>query len=68
MVVEAAGGFEQLLAAGHERSRAFIRTRRRAEGLTDDRRAVGRLRDVTDLFSSYVQAGEQVLLSRPADR
>lgn len=68
MLVEAAGGFEQLLAASHERSRAFIRALRGAEGLTDDRRSADRLRDVTDLFSSYVDAGEQVLRDRRGER
>lgn len=64
ILIEAAGGFEQLLAASHERSRAFIRTLQGAEGLTDDRRATERLHDVTNLFSSYIEAGEQVLRSR----
>ncbi|WP_336087158.1 GbsR/MarR family transcriptional regulator [Nocardia sp. SSK8] len=63
LLVEAAGGFEQLLAASHERTRAFIRTLRGAEHLTDDP-ATRRLRDVTDLFTTYVDAGERVLRER----
>lgn len=61
LLVEAAGGFEQLLAASHERARAFIRTLRAAEELTETTQAVARLRDVTELFASYVDAGEQIL-------
>jgi DNA-binding transcriptional regulator GbsR (MarR family) len=64
LLIEAAGGFEQLLAASHERSRAFIGALREAEPLTDGTRAAERLRDVTDLFSSYVEAGERMLRSR----
>ncbi|MEU0468349.1 MULTISPECIES: GbsR/MarR family transcriptional regulator [unclassified Amycolatopsis] len=67
LLVEAAGGFEQLLAASHERARAFIRTLRAAEELTETERAAGRLRDVRDLFTSYIDAGERVLRERAAD-
>jgi DNA-binding transcriptional regulator GbsR (MarR family) len=61
LLVEAAGGFEQLLAASHERTRTFIRTLRAAADLTDTRLAAARLRDVTDLFTSYVEAGERAI-------
>lgn len=61
LLVEATGGFEQLLAASHERSRAFIRALRAAQPLTDDDRATQRLRDVTNLFAAYIDAGEQML-------
>lgn len=61
LLVEAAGGFEQLLAASHERTRAFVRTLRAAEELTENTHAATRLRDVTNLFTSYVDAGEHVL-------
>ncbi|MFI6508826.1 GbsR/MarR family transcriptional regulator [Streptosporangium sp. NPDC050855] len=64
LLVEAAGGFEQLLAASHERARTFIRTLRAAEELTENARAATRLRDVTSLFTSYVDAGEHVLRER----
>ncbi|MFB9903634.1 GbsR/MarR family transcriptional regulator [Allokutzneria oryzae] len=64
LLVEAAGGFEQLLSASHERSRAFIRTLRAAQSLTEDDGAAQRLRDVTDLFAAYIEAGEQMLNSR----
>lgn len=64
LLVEAAGGFEQLLAASHERTRAFVRTLRAAEELTENAHAADRLRDVTSLFTSYVDAGEQVLRER----
>lgn len=61
LLVEATGGFEQLLAASHERTRAFVRTLRAAEELTENAHAATRLRDVTNLFTSYVDAGEHVL-------
>lgn len=64
LLVEAAGGFEQLLAASHQRTRTFIRTLHAAEDLTESSPAADRLRDVTDLFTSYVSAGEQVLRER----
>lgn len=64
LLVEAAGGFEQLLAASHERTRTFIRTLRAAEELTDNAQASLRLRDVTDLFAAYIDAGEHVLRER----
>ncbi|GAA3030524.1 transcriptional regulator [Streptosporangium longisporum] len=64
LLVEAAGGFEQLLAASHERARTLIRTLRAAEELTENARAATRLRDVTSLFTSYVDAGEHVLRER----
>ncbi|SCG45955.1 DNA-binding transcriptional regulator GbsR, MarR family [Micromonospora zamorensis] len=67
-LIEAAGGFEQLLAASHQRTRTFIRTLRAAEELTENAQAADRLRDVTDLFTSYVDAGEQVLRQRPQRR
>lgn len=63
LLVEAAGGFEQLLAASHQRSRAFIRALEAAEPLTDDAHAAERLRAVTGLFSAYVDVGEQMLRS-----
>jgi DNA-binding transcriptional regulator GbsR (MarR family) len=59
--VEAVGGFEQLLAASHERTRMFIRTLRAGESLTDDARASERLRSVTELFERYVDAGDEML-------
>lgn len=61
LLVEAAGGFEQLLAASHERTRTFIRTLEAAERLTDSPGAATRLRDVTNLFASYVEAADQAL-------
>ena len=64
LLVEAAGGFEQLLAASHERTRAFIRTLEAAQELTDDATAARRLRDVTALFAAYVAAGERELRRR----
>jgi DNA-binding transcriptional regulator GbsR (MarR family) len=59
--VEAVGGFEQLLAASHERTRMFIRTLRAGESITDDARASERLRSVTELFERYVDAGDEML-------
>lgn len=68
LLVEAAGGFDQLLAASHQRTRTFIHTLRAAEELTENAHAADRLRDVTDLFTSYVDAGEHVLRQRPRRR
>jgi DNA-binding transcriptional regulator GbsR (MarR family) len=59
--VEAVGGFEQLLAASHERTRAFIRTLRSGESLTRDARTSERLRAVTEFFEAYVDAGDEML-------
>ena len=67
-LIEAAGGFEQLLAASHDRARAFIRTLRAGTSLTENPRAAERLTDVTDLFEAYVAAGEQMLRARSAVR
>lgn len=61
LLIEAAGGFEQLLAASHERTRTFIRTLRAAEALTENAAAATRLRDVTALFTAYVDAAEHTL-------
>jgi DNA-binding transcriptional regulator GbsR (MarR family) len=62
--VEAVGGFEQLLAASHERSRAFIRTLHAGAALADGPRPRERLRAVTDLFEGYVDAGDEMLRRR----
>lgn len=64
LLVEAAGGFEQLLAASHERARAFVRTLRAGEDVVEGHHAVSRLRDVTDLFEAYVDSGERMLRER----
>jgi len=64
LLVEAAGGFEQLLAASHERTRAFIRVLDAGAGLVDGLRAGERLADVTALFEGYVDAGERMLRTR----
>lgn len=48
-------------AASHQRTHTFIRTLHVAESA----QAADRLRDVTDLLTSYVDAGEQVLRRRP---
>ncbi|MTG89732.1 transcriptional regulator [Cellulosimicrobium sp. BIT-GX5] len=61
LLVEAAGGLEQLLAASIERARTFIRALQSAEELTETAQAAARLRDVTDLFAAYVDAGADVL-------
>ncbi|MDP3949910.1 GbsR/MarR family transcriptional regulator [Microbacterium sp.] len=64
LLVEAAGGFEQLLAASHERARAFVRTLRAGEDVVEGERAVSRLRDVTDLFEAYIDSGDRMLRER----
>ncbi|GMA93092.1 GbsR/MarR family transcriptional regulator [Homoserinibacter gongjuensis] len=64
LLVEAAGGFEQLLAASHERTRTFIRVLDAGAALVDGPRAGERLADVTALFEGYVDAGERMLRAR----
>ncbi|MDQ0641992.1 GbsR/MarR family transcriptional regulator [Microbacterium murale] len=64
LLIEAAGGFEQLLAASHERARAFVRTLRAGEDVVEGEHAVARLRDVTDLFEAYIDSGERMLRER----
>lgn len=67
LLVEAAGGFEQLLAASHERARAFITTLRTGEQIAPDAESTQRLRDVTDLFEAYVDSGERMLRARTGE-
>lgn len=64
LLVEAAGGFEQLLAASHERAQAFIRTLRAAQGLAEGESAARRVAEVADLFAAYVAAGDEMLRAR----
>lgn len=64
LLIEAAGGFEQLLAASHERARAFVRTLRAGEDVVEGDHAVSRLRDVTDLFEAYIDSGDRMLRER----
>jgi DNA-binding transcriptional regulator GbsR (MarR family) len=64
LLVEAAGGFEQRLAASIERARTFIRALQNAEEITETTHAAARLRDVTNLFAAYVDAGGDVLRQR----
>lgn len=61
LLVEATGGLDQLLAASIERARTFIRALQDAEELTETVPAAARLRDVTDLFTAYVDAGGDAL-------
>lgn len=61
LLVQAAVGFEQLLTASHERTRALVCTLRAAEEMTENTHAASRVRDVTNLFISSVDAGEHVL-------
>lgn len=65
--VEAVGGFEQLLAASHERTRTFIRTLHSGAALTEGEPARGRLRAVVDLFEGYVDAGDRMLRRHRVD-
>ena len=65
--VEAIGGFEQLLAASHERTRTFIRTLHSGAALTEGVRARERLRAVVGLFEGYVDAGDEMLRRHRAD-
>ncbi|HEY9366375.1 MAG TPA: transcriptional regulator [Agromyces sp.] len=65
--VEAVGGFEQLLAASHERTRTFIRTLHSGTALTEGARARERLHAVVGLFEGYVDAGDEMLRRHHAD-
>ena len=67
LLIEASGGFEQLLDASHRRANAFIATLRSARDLAESEGAAERLDDVTDLFAAYVDAGEQMLRTRRGD-
>ena len=68
-LVEATGGLESLLAASHERARSLIQILRSGEELTREPRTQRRLRDVTDLFEGYVDAGAHMLHHRrPSSR
>lgn len=64
LLIEAAGGFEQLLAASHIRTRAFIDVLRAGEPLVEGPQAAARLDDVAGLFEAYVDAGERMLQAR----
>jgi DNA-binding transcriptional regulator GbsR (MarR family) len=66
LLVEAAGGFEQLLAASHERARMFVRTLRAGRPLTEGK-AAERLDAVTGLFEAYIEAGAAMLRHRLKD-
>lgn len=69
LLVEATGGLESLLAASHERARSLIQILRSGEELATEPRAQQRLRDVTDLFEGYVDAGDHMLHHRrPSSR
>ncbi|MEU4806239.1 MarR family transcriptional regulator [Actinosynnema sp. NPDC023587] len=61
LLVEAAGGFDQLLAASHARTRAFVRVLRSGTRLADGDRAKSRLTGVADFFTAYVDAGDEML-------
>jgi DNA-binding transcriptional regulator GbsR (MarR family) len=61
LLIEAAAGFHQLLSASHERSRRFVDMLDAAAGLTEGEGARQRLRDVTGLFTMYIDAGDRVL-------
>lgn len=64
LLVEATGGFESLLAASHERARSLVQILRSGEALAVEPRSQQRLRNVTDLFEGYVDAGDRVLHHR----
>jgi DNA-binding MarR family transcriptional regulator len=66
LLVEAAGGLESLLEASHVRARALIAALREGEDLAAPGPARERLRDVVDLFTGYVEAGEHLLARRRA--
>lgn len=61
LLVEAAGGFEQLLAASHERARSFIGVLRGGAEYAEDDHAKARLGEVVGFFESYVDAGDRML-------
>lgn len=67
LLVEAVGGFEQLLAASHERTRAFVRVLRGGADLTETDRSRARLGEIADFFEAYVQAGDAMLRRAPSE-
>ncbi|WP_410580604.1 hypothetical protein [Amycolatopsis sp. lyj-108] len=57
-------GFEQLLAASHERTRAFVRVLRSGARSAEGEPAEARLEEVAEFFESYVDAGDRMLRGR----
>ncbi|CCH31258.1 MarR family transcriptional regulator [Actinosynnema sp. NPDC047251] len=64
LLVDAAGGFDQLLAASHARTRVFVRVLRDGTRLADDDHAKSRLTEVADFFTAYIDAGDAMLRDR----
>ncbi|MEV0675024.1 MarR family transcriptional regulator [Actinosynnema sp. NPDC050436] len=64
LLVEASGGFEQLLAASHERTRSFVRVLQDGSRHAGAERARTRLAEVAEFFQSYVEAGDEMLRRR----
>lgn len=68
LLAEATDGLESLLSASHDRARSFIHVLREGEHLTQEPHAQQRLHDVTDLFESYIDAGEHMLTQHRRSR
>ncbi|MBW4717278.1 GbsR/MarR family transcriptional regulator [Saccharothrix obliqua] len=68
LLVEAAGGFERLLAASHARTRTFVDTLRDGARLADADHARARLTEVADFFTAYLDAGDHMLHQRRGTR
>ncbi|MFI9452390.1 GbsR/MarR family transcriptional regulator [Amycolatopsis sp. NPDC052450] len=66
LLIEAVSGFEQLLAASHERTRAFVRVLRSGARSAEGEPAEARLEEVAEFFESYVDAGDRMLRGRRA--
>ncbi|MEU4311224.1 transcriptional regulator [Nocardia sp. NPDC024068] len=66
LLVEATGGFEQLLAASHERTRSFISVLRAGMNSAHDASAEDRIGEIAEFFEAYVDAGDKMLRGRRA--
>ncbi|MDP9869275.1 MULTISPECIES: GbsR/MarR family transcriptional regulator [Streptosporangium] len=64
LLVEAAGGLETLLEAGHARARKLIAALHDGETLVGPGPARDRLQDVIGLFEGYVDVGVELLRQR----
>ncbi|WP_327151007.1 GbsR/MarR family transcriptional regulator [Nocardia sp. NBC_01329] len=66
LLVEATGGFEQLLAASHERTRSFISVLRTGMNSAHDASTQDRIGEIAEFFEAYVDAGDKMLRGRRA--
>ncbi|MBX3196469.1 MAG: transcriptional regulator [Microbacteriaceae bacterium] len=64
LLVEATSGLDTLLQASQDRARMLVRMLQDGEQLTTSPVSAERLRDVTDLFEGYVDAGSDAIRRR----